>query len=301
MSRFRIQVLGDLTICRTGDGSVPIAGSCWPVLGYLLTHRGRRVSRVELAETLWADHEGFRARRCLSTALWRLKKSTGLGPSLLIYHGADEMSFNWEAPAWVDSVAMEVRVQPLLRTKPVMLTHNDVARLTRAVRLYRGDYMMGIDHEWAWLERQRLRTLYCDGLYHLSLAYAATFDWICVLKWGRRLSREEPLREDVHRLLMRAYVHTGNRAKAIAQYRECRCILNDELGIEPMAETQELFRQLIRSEPPRGEPPSPSAAPAMKHLHRCIMRVRRVLSSYQQQLDKALDSMDKVGRPTKRP
>jgi DNA-binding SARP family transcriptional activator len=297
MPCLRVQVLGGFTVYRTGDGLVPIASSCRPVLGYLLTHRHRhrRVSRVELAETLWADRDGTRARRCLSTALWRLKKSTGSRPSLLVYQGADEVSFNWEAPAWVDSVAMELRVQPLLRVKPEMLRHEDVARLTRGVRLYRGDYMTGIDDDWACLERQRLRNLYLDGLYHLTLACAAAFDWFCVLKWGRRLSREEPLREDVHRLLMRAYAYTGNRAKAIAQYRECRCVLHDDLGIEPMAETRELFRQLARSAPPAELPPP--AAPELKHAHRCIVRVRRVLASYQQQLDKALDSLTQAGRP----
>jgi DNA-binding SARP family transcriptional activator len=295
MPRLRVQVLGGFTVYRTGAGFVPIASSCRPVLGYVLTHRNRhrRFSRVELAETLWADHDGTRARRCLSTALWRLKKSTGSGPSLLVYEGADEVSFNWEAPAWVDSVAMELRVQSLLRVKPEMLTHDDIARLARGVRLYRGDYMTGIDDEWACTERYRLRNLYLEGLYHLMLAYAAVFDWFCVLKWGRRLNREEPLREDVHRLLMRAYAHTGNRAKAIAQYRECRCVLHDDLGIEPMAETQELFRQLARLAPPRDPPP---AAPALKHAHRCIVRVRRVLASYQQQLDKALDSLAQAGR-----
>jgi DNA-binding SARP family transcriptional activator len=296
MSGWRVQALGDFTVRRVGDGLVPIAGSCQPLIGYLLTHRHRRVSRVELAEALWADHDGTRARRCLSTALWRLKKSTGSRPSLLVYQGEDEVSVNWQAPAWVDSVAMELRVQPLLRVKPEMLTHNDVIRLARGVRLYRGDYLKGIDDEWAGLERQRLRNLYCDGLYHLTLAHAAAFDWICVLKWGCRLSREEPLREDVHRLLMRAYAHTGNRAKAIAQYRECRCALRDDLGIEPMVETQELFRQLARSASPRAELP-PSATPTLEQAHRCIVRVRRVLVAYQQQLDKVLASLAQAGRP----
>jgi len=67
---------------------------------------------------------------------------------------------------------------------------------------------------------------------------------------GRRLNQEEPLREDVHRLLMLAYAHSGNRAKAVAQYRQCEHILDKELGVAPMPETQELHLQLMRS-PPR--------------------------------------------------
>src|SRR5438552_3133742 len=145
MSRLRIRVLGGLTVFAGRSGPLPIAGSCRPVLGYLITHRNRPVSRVELAETLWADHDGDHARHCLSTALWRLKKLTSSGPSLLALQGPDEVSFNWVASAWVDSIALELRVQPLLRLKPDALTHENVGRLQRGVRLYRGDYLRGID------------------------------------------------------------------------------------------------------------------------------------------------------------
>jgi DNA-binding SARP family transcriptional activator len=55
------------------------------------------------------------------------------------------------------------------------------------------------------------------------------------------------LREDVHRLLMLAYANTDNRAKALAQNRHCERVLDSELGVTPMPETQDLHRQLMRS------------------------------------------------------
>jgi DNA-binding SARP family transcriptional activator len=297
MSRLRVHLLGGLTVFVGLRGPLPIARSCHSVLGYLITHRRRCVSRVELAETLWAEHDSDQARRCLSTALWRLKKAAGSGPPLLAFRGADEISFNWEASNWVDSVALEFRVDPLLRFKPEVLRHEALSRLRRGLGLYKGDYLMGIDQEWAWLERQRLRNLYFDGLYHLTLAYAATSDWLHVLEWGRRLGREEPLREDVHRLLMRAHASTGNRAKAIAQYRECQGILNTELGVEPMTETQALYRQLMSSNTPEtvAQPP-PIPAPLVR-LRRRIVRLRRVLASSQQQLDQAIDYLAQADLP----
>ena len=285
--RLRVEVFGGLTVFGASGDQLSIAGSCRPILGYLLTHRRRRISRTELAETLWAEHDGNHARRCLSTALWRLKKSTGTGMPLLNFHGAEEVSFNWD-PAWVDSVALELRVEPMLRVKPAMMKPKEIGRLQRGVRLYRGDYLVGIDHEWAWLERQRLRNLYLDGLYHLTLAYAARSDWHLVLEWGRRLNREEPLREDVHRLLMRAHAFAGNRALAIAQYQLCRGVLQADLGVEPMPETQELYRSLVSAEASRPAPPvqSPQAS-----ARRRIVRIRQALASSQKQLDQVLESL----------
>ena len=290
MSRLRVHLLGGLTVVARGGRVLPIAGSCRPVLGYLLTNRQRHVSRVELAETLWSDREGEHARRCLSTALWRLKRSTGTNASLVAFHGADEVSFNWTAPAWVDSVALEMRLAPLLRLKPEALTRRDLGRLEHGAQLYRGDYLIGIDQEWAWLERQRLRNVYCDGLYQLIMAYAAASEWNQVLEWGRRLSREEPLREDVHRHLMVAYTNTGNRASAIAQYRQCQRALAADLGVEPMAETQKLYRDLLRTTTAQTAP-EPVAPPALEKVRRRIGRVRRALAASQRQLDQALDSL----------
>jgi DNA-binding SARP family transcriptional activator len=296
MSHLRVQVLGGLNVFRRGGEALSIAGSCRPILGYLLTHRQRPVSRMELAETLWADHDGDHARRCLSTALWRLKKTTARGPPLLTFQGADEVSFNWHAPAWVDAVAMETRVQPLLRLNPGTLASDAIGRLQRGVRLYRGDYLIGIDEDWALLERQRLRNVYVDGLYHLVLAYAAGAAWAAVIQWGRRLSQEEPLREDVHRLLMRAYAKAGNRATAIAQYQLCRRVIHDDLGIEPMEETQELYRELTAAAPRAGAV-TPASNPALMDAARRVGRVRRALASSQRQLDRVLASLPQGEKP----
>ncbi|HEV8694632.1 MAG TPA: BTAD domain-containing putative transcriptional regulator [Lysobacter sp.] len=290
MSHVRVQALGGFNVASGGGREVPIAGSCRPILAYLLTHRHRPVSKLELAETLWADRDGTHARHCLATALWRIKKTIAAHTPLLTFHGAEEISFNWSAPMWVDSIALEQRLAPLIRRKAETLTHDELSRIERGVRLYRGDYLIGMEHEWAWLERQRLRDLYCDGLYQLVMAYATGSQWEHVLKWGRQLCREEPLREDVHRWLMLASLHTGNRASAIAQYRQCQRALAADLGVEPMAETQAIYQQLVRTGSPAPAVSTLSAAsPSLDHVRRRVGRVRRLLVVCQRQLDAAAD------------
>jgi DNA-binding SARP family transcriptional activator len=168
-----------------------------------------------------------------------------------------------------------------------------VHRLQRGVCLYRGDYMTGTDDEWAWLERQRLRDLYLDGLYRLTLSYAMTFDWMHVIEWGRRLSQAEPLREDMHRLLMRAYACTGNRGKAIAQYQWCERILRSELSVEPMAETQKLYRQLARSETPLPHEPS-QLHQTRSPVSQRFARAQHLLGLSQRQLERAIQELKQV-------
>jgi LuxR family maltose regulon positive regulatory protein len=48
-----------------------------------------------------------------------------------------------------------------------------------------------------------------------------------------------------HRELMRCYYRQNDRAAAIRQYQACVRVLRDELGIGPMAETENLYLQII--------------------------------------------------------
>jgi GGDEF domain-containing protein len=53
-----------------------------------------------------------------------------------------------------------------------------------------------------------------------------------------------PLEESAHRLLMRLLSITGRRGAALQQYQICKSMLARELGIEPAAETVQLYEQI---------------------------------------------------------
>jgi ABC-type oligopeptide transport system substrate-binding subunit len=77
---------------------------------------------------------------------------------------------------------------------------------------------------------------------------------------AQRLLHHDPLREDAHRLVMRAHCRLGQRNAALEQYLRCRKIVEQELGAEPMAETHDLYRAILEGRyevgPPAGAPPA---------------------------------------------
>jgi DNA-binding SARP family transcriptional activator len=286
-----------LRVFTAGARPLPLAGPSRAVLGYVFTHRDRAVPRAEVAAAVWADHDEEGARRCLSTALWRLKRCGG--EALLRLVGSDALAAG-AAPLWLDVLWFERRQAPLLHVAAERLSEAELMRLERAVRLVRGPYLAEVDAEWALVERQRLHALRNDALYHLTCACAARRQWSRALHWGRVLAHDEPLREDVQRVLMRAHADAGARARALDTYREFEQRLRRELGVEPMAETRELARDLGRTPVPLERMAFERKRAAFEPLadagvadaaRRRIGRVQRALEASARQLEAALKAL----------
>ena len=61
---------------------------------------------------------------------------------------------------------------------------------------------------------------------------------------ARRWLELDPLHEPAHRALIRLYAEQGDRAAALAQYRECVRTLSRELGVPPLDETTRLYEAI---------------------------------------------------------
>jgi DNA-binding SARP family transcriptional activator len=84
--------------------------------------------------------------------------------------------------------------------------------------------------------------------------------------------------------MMRLYDQSGKLPQAIQQYECCRQILVEELDIEPMPETQALFRQLNASRNTRTESnPQNESLEHPGNLHQAL-----------RELDQALFNLEEV-------
>ena len=79
----------------------------------------------------------------------------------------------------------------------------------------------------------------------LATVAQKTEDWTRSLHLAQQILRDDPFREDVHCMMMRALAGQGNRHAVKEQYETLRKLLQKELGVEPAAETQKVYRELI--------------------------------------------------------
>lgn len=126
-----------------------------------------------------------------------------------------------------------------------------MAELQQASDLYRGDFMAGFtlrdslnfDH-WQFQEAEQFRRELAEALAALANIHAQHGDYEAALPPAHRLLGLDPLNEAAYRHLMSLYAHMGRRDAALRQYRECVRALEEELGVEPLDETTELYEAI---------------------------------------------------------
>ncbi len=231
--------------------AAPLSGLTYSrsaALVYYLAATGRDHSREALAGLFWAETGDEQARKNLRDVLADLRRS--LGSYLKISRQA--VGLNPEAPIVIDSRRFEQHLETARRTEQ---PGERVQALRAAVALYRGDFLDGLYvaqaesfEEWMLAERERLRQLALHALHTLVTHSAEQGQYLAGIDDATRLLTLDPLREESHRQLMWLLALSGQRSAALARYETLCRILDEELGLEPTEETQELYEQIQADE-----------------------------------------------------
>jgi tetratricopeptide (TPR) repeat protein len=129
--------------------------------------------------------------------------------------------------------------------------------LERAAGLYRGDLLSGFAlseapfEDWLLAERERLRELALESLAKLLAHQRKAGSAEPAIQTALKLLTLDASQEPVHRTLMRLYAEIGRRGAALRQYQHCVNVLQRELGVEPEAETKQLYQDILRQRPQR--------------------------------------------------
>ena len=279
MEVLRISLFGGGYITHQGrPAEVKVTRTVRALLAYLLLQRLHSHPRELLAGLLWGEHSDERARSCLSTALWRLRavlEPDGVPRgAYLVVTPTGHIGFNRESAHWLDVEEFEREATALLTRPITSLDVSDVRRAQEAFSLYTGELLEGFYDDWIVRERERLRSLYLDSLRRLMRYHKERGAYEEGVACGRQILQLEPLREDIHREVMRLYQSGGQRALAARQYEICHDVLMSELGIAPMEETRALYSQLLAAEGIRA---ARTAVPHPAALREAVRQLRRAM------------------------
>jgi len=261
------------------------------LLAYLILNGRRCHSREILATLLWSDTSQERARNALRTTLWRLRRS--LEPcgmphgTYLIAEARGEVGLNWESDLWNDVIAFREAISPIVTRPTETFDNAGFVRLQSAISMYSGELLEGYYEDWILREREHLRELYLEALVTLMRGLSDQQNWDGALAFGLKVLAEDPLRESIHREVMRLHLRLGQRALALRQYERYACILKDELGVEPMEETRALYARIVSGpvrdgpvrdgpalKPPRPDPNHADVEQALRNIEDALATMR---------------------------
>ncbi|HMD03279.1 MAG TPA: AAA family ATPase, partial [Candidatus Baltobacteraceae bacterium] len=119
-----------------------------------------------------------------------------------------------------------------------------------AVELYRGDLLATVSEDFLRGERERLRNVQIANLIYLISAERTTRNYRGAFEQSARLQALDPWREDVVRQIMVLRFEAGDRAGALAAYDQFAERISEELGAEPMSETQAAYASVLEGRLP---------------------------------------------------
>jgi TolB-like protein/DNA-binding SARP family transcriptional activator len=238
MLELKLSLLGGMEIVDGTIGGQPLTRKARALLAYLALHPNQSHSREKLAGIFWGSVPDAQARTNLRQALSTLRRTLAAANGTPILAESDLIAIN------PNGLQLDVRNFEALIDKAT------TESLEKALVLYKGDLFDGFSlkepafEEWAAIERARLRMRAIEALETLVVRYRDTKNYAMCLQHAVRLLAVDPLREDMHREVMRIHAAQGHINAAMKQYEVCCEILRRELGIQPEVRTRELCREI---------------------------------------------------------
>jgi DNA-binding SARP family transcriptional activator len=217
------------------------------VLALLLLQRDRVISTASLADKLWPDDQPLSAIKTVQVYISRLRDV--LGPEA----GRLSSTSSGYRLAVADDEFDVARFERGLRQAREASASGDLDRahatLEAALAEWSGPALGDLAEErFALSEADRLEELRLQAIEELYQARIDVGTGREAIAELRGLVADEPGRERLWRLLMLALYADGRQADALEAYQDARRYLDDELGLDPSPELQELERAILNQE-----------------------------------------------------
>ncbi|SDK59259.1 BTAD domain-containing putative transcriptional regulator [Arthrobacter sp. ok362] len=184
--------------------------------------------RVALAGLLWPGNTDTRASGNLRATLWYVSHEL---PNLLTdTHGILDISSG-----------VEVDIRNLQCSVKTLLNGDSSRPLELLEQLKRAELLPGWYEDWLLFQQEHLGQIRLSALDALARQFMANGDFEQAVTASASAVSIEPLREKSHRLLIEAFLASGNVAAAIKDFKSYRSRLRLECGVQPSTQLTRLI------------------------------------------------------------
>ncbi|HEX3048834.1 MAG TPA: tetratricopeptide repeat protein [Bacillota bacterium] len=245
----RFILLGTLRIFM-GDTEITSinwrTGKARDLLVYL-AHQGGPVSAERILADLWPDTPIEKINDIFHSTMYRLRQTLDkIGGQEFIQYGGKRYQLLPDSYTTDLQQFHNLLTLGLKNNQP--LDQAAALQIEKAISLYRGDYLSDMDYPWIIPHQEHLKRLYLEANLKLDHFYLHHQEYAKAIINLGQLTEQNPLSEEIHCLLMKAYAGLGDRLAVSRQYQKLAVVLEEELGLEPNPETRKLYYKLCGTE-----------------------------------------------------
>jgi len=247
-----INMLGPVEIFR--EFSRPLAADAWTtrrardILCFIASRRHRRASKDNIIDTFWGEADLEIVEKNFHPTVSHIRKALNsnqpLKQNFILYRDGD-YQLNPDLSYKIDIEEFDRLVSVGETARRARQFDECVKAYEQAIALYRGDFAQGSYEPWVDEQRSYYREKYLHLLESLAGVAQKQQEWSRSLQLAQLILHEDPFREDIHCVVMRAHVNLGNRGAARDQFETLRRLLERELGVEPGRETRRVYQELL--------------------------------------------------------
>jgi DNA-binding SARP family transcriptional activator len=252
MAKIRIYIAGRVAV--EIDGQLALDESKFRgsqpklIFTYLVMNRGLSVTRDELANILWPDRLPSGWDSSLNALISRMRsllsESIPDGDKWLSLTSGDYL-MTIPIETWVDIEVLRKSMGDVESALQSGLLSNAWGPANVSAVIAKRPFLQGLDSEWIaetrdWSGRQYIRALECLAIVLIDRKQIAP-----AVEILSQIISADPYRESSHLMLIQAHLLEGNRAQGVLVYNQLRERLDSELQVEPSAETQAMYKQLV--------------------------------------------------------
>jgi DNA-binding SARP family transcriptional activator len=255
-------LLGPLRVLD-GSGEIPVqAAKQRAILAILLLRRNRVVPFDLLTSELWPAGPPATAKTSLQTYVYRLRRAIAPLAARGVQLRTQGSDYLLAVPEGVvDLWAFEnltiAGAEALKRGDPGVAA----GCLRDALEMWRGPFLADVDVEVVQQERRRLEEVRLNAHEMCLEAELQLGLNIHLVPELEQFIAAQPFRETLWAKLMLSLHTGGRRMEALSAYRRLYRVLDQELGVQPNAEVQRLYQDILHGEaghlPRRGTYPAP--------------------------------------------
>jgi LuxR family transcriptional regulator, maltose regulon positive regulatory protein len=249
-----INMLGPVEIFR--DWARPFAPDAWTtrrardIFCFITSRPHHRAPKDSIIDTFWRDTDLKTIEKNFHPTMSHVRKALNsnqpLKQNFLAYRDGD-YQLNLEFSYRIDTEEFDRLISEGESARRERDFDRCINLYERAVTLYRGEFMQGSYEPWVEEQRSYFREQHLRMLESLAAVAEKKGEFLPAMDLAQKILKDDPFREDIHCLVMRAQAAQGNRVAVKEQYETLRELLQKELGVEPAMQTQKAYRELVEA------------------------------------------------------